>query len=219
MGLVARLKTAVLISGRGSNLQALIDACAAQHFPAEIALVISNRADAAGLERAARAGIPIRTIPHRDFASRAAFDAAIDAALREAGIGLVCNAGFMRIQGPDFVALWRDRLINIHPSLLPAFPGLDTHRRALAAGVRISGCTVHFVREAVDNGPIIVQAAVPVLAGDDEATLAARVLAAEHQAYPLALRLIAEGRVRVVDERVVIADAAPADGLLLNPPR
>ncbi len=215
---MARLKIAVLISGRGSNLQALIDACAEPGFPAQIALVIANRADAAGLERARRAGIATEIIPHRDFSARAEFDAALDAALRRAGAELVCLAGFMRLLGEAFVEGWRDRLINIHPSLLPAFPGLDTHARALAAGVRVTGCTVHFVRAAMDDGPIIVQAAVPVLAGDDAETLAGRVLAAEHQAYPLALRLIAEGRVRVEDGRVEIRGDAAPPGILLNPP-
>jgi len=217
---VARLKVAVLISGRGSNLQALIDACVRPGFPAEISLVISNVAGVKGLERAQRAGIPARVIAHRDFAERADFDAAIDAALSKAGIELVCLAGFMRILGEAFVARWRDRLVNIHPSLMPAFKGLQTHERALAAGVRFTGCTVHFVRPAMDDGPIIVQAAVPVLPGDDAERLAARVLEAEHEAYPLALRLIAEGRVRVVAERVEIAGASEAPpGRMLNPQR
>ncbi|HXQ52795.1 MAG TPA: phosphoribosylglycinamide formyltransferase [Stellaceae bacterium] len=202
---MARLKVGVLISGRGSNLEALIAACAAPGFPAEIALVLSNRADAAGLAHAARAGIASRVIPHRDFSSRNAFDDALDGALAAAGIELVCLAGFMRLLGAAFVARWRDRLVNIHPSLLPEFPGLDTHARALAAGMRFSGCTVHFVRPEMDSGPIIVQAAVPVLPGDDAECLAARVLEAEHRAYPLALRLIAEGRVRVEGECVTIA--------------
>ena len=202
---MARLKVAVLISGRGSNLQALIDACARPGFPAEISLVISNVAGVQGLERAERAGIATRVIAHRDFAERARFDAAIDAALAESHVEFVCLAGFMRILGEAFVARWRDRLVNIHPSLMPAFKGLNTHERALAAGVRFTGCTVHFVRPAMDDGPIIVQAAVPVLPGDDAERLAARVLEAEHEAYPLALRLIAEGRVRVVEERVEIA--------------
>ncbi len=215
---MARLKVAVLISGRGSNLQALIDACAKPSFPAEIRLVLSNRADAAGLERARRAGIPTQVIPHRDYATRAEFDAALDRALRAADIELVCLAGFMRLLGDTFVARWRDHVVNIHPSLLPAFPGLDTQARALASGVRFTGCTVHFVREAVDDGPIIVQAVVPVLPGDDSETLAARVLAAEHRAYPLALRLIAEGRVRVVDRRVEIRSAGSAPEAMLNPP-
>jgi phosphoribosylglycinamide formyltransferase-1 len=215
---VARLKVAVLISGRGSNLQALIDACVPRDFPAEIRLVLSNRSDAQGLERAAQAGIPTQVISHRDHATREEFDAALDAALQAAGIELVCLAGFMRLLGETFVERWRDRLVNIHPSLLPAFRGLDTHARALAAGVRFTGCTVHFVRAAIDDGPIIVQAAVPVLPGDDSEALAARVLAAEHRAYPLALRLIAEGRVRVgADGRVEIRRATAAADAVLNP--
>lgn len=214
---MARLKVAVLISGRGSNLRALIEACAAPDFPAAIHLVLSNRADAPGLAHAARAGIPAKIIPHAAYPSRAAFDAALDHALEEAGIELVCLAGFMRLLEDDFVVRWRDRLVNIHPALLPAFRGLDTHARALAAGVRFAGCTVHFVRPAMDEGPIIVQAAVPVLPGDDTERLAARVLAAEHRAYPLALRLIAEGRVRVAGERAEIIGAAPAPTTVLNP--
>jgi len=215
---VARLKVAVLISGRGSNLQALIDACVQRDFPAEIRLVLSNRSDAQGLGRAAQAGIPTQVISHRDHATRDEFDAALDAALQAAGIELVCLAGFMRLLGEAFVERWRDRLVNIHPSLLPAFRGLDTHARALAAGVRFTGCTVHFVRAAVDDGPIIVQAAVPVLPNDDSEALAARVLAAEHRAYPLALRLIGEGRVRVGgDGRVEIRRATAAADAVLNP--
>lgn len=220
---MARLTVAVLISGRGSNLQSLIEACAAPEFPAEIKLVISNRADAGGLAHAAQAGIPSAVIPHRDYPSRETFDAALTAALEQAGAELVCLAGFMRLLTPGFVARWRDRLVNIHPSLLPAFPGLDTHARALAAGVRFAGCTVHFVRAEMDNGPIIVQAVVPVLDGDDADSLAARVLAAEHKAYPLALKLIGEGRVTMRGERVAIAGAkraAPAlPASLLNPPK
>ena len=216
---MARLKVAVLISGRGSNLQALIEACAAPDFPAEVALVISNRADAKGLDLAAKAGIPRTVIPHRDFATREAFEAAIDRALTAARVELVCLAGFMRLLTPEFVARWRDRLVNIHPSLLPSFRGLDTHARALAAGVRFAGCTVHFVRAEMDEGPIIVQAAVPVLPGDDAERLAERVLAAEHRAYPLALRLIAEGRVTVRDERVEIAGASAPPETVLNPQR
>lgn len=214
---MARLKVAVLISGRGSNLQALIAACAEPDFPATIACVIANRRDALGLDHARRAGIPSRVIPHRDYADRAAFDRALDAALRQAGAELVCLAGFMRLLTPEFVEAWRDRMLNIHPSLLPAFPGLHTHERALAAGVRITGCTVHFVRPEMDSGPIIVQAAVPVLTDDDADRLAARVLAAEHRAYPLALRLVAEGRAQVVEERVTIASAPVSGELLLNP--
>lgn len=201
---MARLRTGVLISGRGSNLQALIDACAARDYPAEIVLVVANRADAAGLDRAARAKIPTRVIEHRDFTERAAFDAALDAALKEARVELVCLAGFMRILGAHFIDAWRDRMINIHPSLLPEFPGLDTHARALSASVKRHGCTVHFVRNQVDSGPIIVQGSVPVLPGDDADKLAARVLAVEHRAYPLALRLVADGRVHVRGDSVEI---------------
>lgn len=214
---MAKLKLGVLISGRGSNLQALIDACADPSYPAEIALVISNRAEAAGLARAEAAGISTRIIPHRGFADREGFDAALDAALNEAGVGLVCLAGFMRLLTAGFAGKWRDRLINIHPSLLPAFKGLDSHAQALATGVRFSGCTVHFVRHEMDSGPIILQAAVPVLQSDDEDSLAARILEAEHRAYPLAVRLIAENRVSITDGRVSIAKSvAPADSLL-NP--
>jgi phosphoribosylglycinamide formyltransferase 1 len=215
---VGRLRVAVLISGRGSNLQALIDAAAAADYPAEIALVLANRADAAGLQRAAAAGVATRVVPHRDFPDRAAFDRALDAVLREARIDLVCLAGFMRLLTAEFVEAWRDRMLNIHPSLLPAFPGLRTHERALAAGVRFTGCTVHFVRAAMDDGPIVAQAAVPVLPGDDVERLAARVLAAEHRAYPLALRLVAAGRARVAGERVEIEGAAVGEAALLNPP-
>lgn len=218
----ARLKIGVLISGRGSNLQALIDACARPDYPAEIALVIANRADAFGIERARQAGVPALVIPHRDFPDREGFDTALDAALRQAGVELVCMAGFMRILTAWFVERWRDRQINIHPSLLPAFPGLHTHERALAAGIRFTGCTVHFVRLGVDTGPIIAQAAVPVLPDDDADRLAARVLAAEHRLFPLALRLVAEGKTRIVadadgSERVVIADAAAPADAILNP--
>lgn len=214
---MAGLKIAVLISGRGSNLQALIDACAQPGFPAAIELVISNRADAAGLGRAQAARIPTAVIPHRDYPSRSAFDAALTEALEKSGIELVCLAGFMRLLTPGFVDHWRDRIINIHPSLLPAFPGLETHARALAQGVRIAGCTVHFVRTEMDTGPIIVQAAVPVRPDDDADTLAARVLEAEHRAYPLALRLVAEGRVKVMGDRADIAGASTPTDILLNP--
>lgn len=214
---MARKQVAVLISGRGSNLQALIEAAQAPDYPAEICRVISNVWDAAGLKRAEAAGIATSVIDHRAFASRAAFDAALDQALRADGVEIVCLAGFMRLLTAGFVEGWRDRLINIHPSLLPAFPGLDTHARALAAGVRFTGCTVHFVRPTMDEGPIIVQAAVPVLPGDNEPALAARVLAAEHQAYPLALKLVASGRARVVQDYVEIDGVEAPAGPLFNP--
>jgi len=190
---MARLKVGVLISGRGSNLQALLDACAAPDFPAEIALVISNIADAYGLQRAASAGVATKIISHRGFANREAFDAALDSELRQAGVELVCLAGFMRLLTAGFVEGWRGRIINIHPSLLPSFKGMHTHRQALDAGVKLHGCSVHHVTAALDDGPIIAQAAVPVLPGDDEDSLADRVLRAEHRLYPLALRLVAGG--------------------------
>jgi phosphoribosylglycinamide formyltransferase 1 len=207
---MGRLRIAVLISGRGSNLQSLIAACREPAMPAEIVLVVSNRPQAAGLAHAAAAGIATRTIDHRGFADRAGFDAALDADLRQAGVELVCLAGFMRLLTPAFVDAWRDRLVNIHPSLLPSFPGLDTHARALAAGVRFAGCTVHLVRAATDSGPILVQAAVPVAPDDTPDSLAARVLAAEHRIYPQAVRWLAEGRVRVTGERALVAGTAAA---------
>ena len=213
------MKIAVLISGRGTNLQALIDACAAPAFPGEIAVVVSNVPDAAGLERASSAGIETRIVDHRDYADRPAFEDALHDVLAHAGAELVCLAGFMRLLASRFVDRWHDRLINIHPSLLPSYKGLDTHRRVLADGVRLTGCTVHFVRPDMDAGPIIVQAAVPVRDDDDEDTLAARVLAAEHRCFRLAVRLIAERRVRVVDGRVVIRDAVAPDASLFNPMR
>ena len=214
---MARLKLAVLISGRGSNLQSLIDACRDPAYPADIVLVLSNEPDALGLERARAAKIPAQVIDHRDFPDRPAFEGALTAAIEKSGAGLVCLAGFMRMLTDGFVNRWRDRLVNIHPSLLPAFKGLDTHARAIAAGVRIAGCTVHFVRPAMDEGPIIAQAAVPVLPGDDAATLAVRVLAQEHVIFPVAVRLIAEGRVKVVGERAEIAGIAAIQGALVSP--
>ena len=215
---MARLKLGVLISGRGSNLQALIDACGDPSFPAKIALVLSNDPNAGGLARAAQAGITQRVVPHRAFPDRETFEHALNAELNAAGVELVCLAGFMRLLTPWFVERWRDRLINIHPSLLPAFRGLHTHRRALEAGVRLTGCTVHYVRPEVDDGPILVQAAVPVMARDDEESLARRVLEAEHRCYPLAVRLIAENRTRIEGETVVIQGAEAPSASLINPP-
>ncbi len=212
-----RVKTGVLVSGRGSNLQALIDACAEPEYPAEIVLVISNEPDVQGLERAARAGIATCIIPHRDFDGRAAFERALTQALEAAGVELVCLAGFMRVLTAGFVGHWKDRLINIHPSLLPAFPGLDTHERALAAGVKLHGCSVHFVREGVDAGPIIGQAAVPVLADDTAESLAARVLEAEHRLFPLCLRLVAEGRVAVTGDVARVGGGSQPGPALINP--
>jgi len=212
-----RVRTAILISGRGSNMQSLIAACRSPAYPAEIVTVISSRPDAPGLARAREAGIAAVALDRRAYPGREAFEQAIEEALARDRIGIVCLAGFMRLLSDGFVARWRDRLLNIHPSLLPAFKGLDVHERVLAAGARFSGCTVHFVRPAMDEGPIIVQAAVPVLPDDDSGSLAARVLAAEHRCYPLALDLVASGRTRVVAERVEIEGAiSPADALL-NP--
>jgi phosphoribosylglycinamide formyltransferase-1 len=220
VGSTGALKVAVLISGRGSNLQALIDAFGPQvaDSPVQIVLVLSNRPDAQGLERAAKAGLKTEIVDHKAFASREDFDVAMDREIRAAGAELVVLAGFMRLLSEGFVNAWRDRMINIHPALLPAFPGLDTHRRALDAGVKLHGCTVHFVRHETDTGPVIGQAAVPVLPGDDEAALATRVLRAEHKLYPLALHLIAGGKVRVEGERAIVDDGAAADAVLINPP-
>jgi phosphoribosylglycinamide formyltransferase-1 len=213
----ATLKVAVLISGRGSNLQALIDACAEPNFPAQIMLVIANVANAPGLERARAAGIPAAVIPHSAYDRREAFDAAMDSRLTEAGAELICLAGFMRILGDDFVRKWQGRLINIHPSLLPSFKGTAVHEQAIAAGVKISGCTVHYVTSELDCGPPIAQAAVAVHDGDTAGSLAKRVLEAEHRLYPLALRLIAEGRARLESGHVVFRDCPSTDGIFQNP--
>jgi phosphoribosylglycinamide formyltransferase 1 len=186
-------RVAVLISGRGSNMAALIEAAKDDYYPAEIICVISNKADAPGLALAASHGIPTRVIAHKNFASREAHDAAINAALEAVKPDIVCLAGYMRITTAQLIERWRGQMINIHPALLPAFPGLDTHQRAIDAGVAEHGCTVHFVTLGVDEGPVIAQAKVPVLRGDTAETLASRVLAAEHQLYPAALRLVAEG--------------------------
>jgi phosphoribosylglycinamide formyltransferase-1 len=186
---LAKIPVGVLVSGRGSNLGALIEACRDPGYPAEIVLVLSNRADAGGLDAARAAGIAAHAVDHRPFGrDRHAHEQAIDAALREAGVQHVCLAGYMRLLTPFLTGAWRGRMLNIHPSLLPAFPGLHTHERALAAGVRLHGCTVHLVTEAVDDGPILGQAAIAVRPGDTPDDLAARVLRQEHRLYPLALR-------------------------------
>jgi phosphoribosylglycinamide formyltransferase-1 len=210
-------RVGILISGRGSNMMALVEAARAPDYPAEIAAIISNRPDAVGLTWAEAQGLPARTIDHKAFASREAFDEAVDAALTEAGVELVALAGFMRIQSAGFVGRWMGRQINIHPSLLPLFKGLHPHRQALDAGVKVSGCTVHFVTEEADSGPIVAQAAVPVLDADTPETLAARILAAEHRLYPHALALVASGRARIEDGRVVVQGPAGADGALFSP--
>ena len=194
---MTRKRVAVLISGRGSNMSALIEAAKAKDYPAEIVLVVSNRPDAAGLARARQAAIATAVIDHRLFRDdRAAFERALDDELREYRIDIVCLAGFMRLLRPWFITRWSGRILNIHPALLPEFKGLDTHRRALAAGVKRHGATVHFVVEETDAGPVISQQSVPVLQGDTEDTLAARVLEIEHRIYPEALRLVAEGRAK-----------------------
>jgi phosphoribosylglycinamide formyltransferase-1 len=196
-------RVGILISGRGSNMMSLIAAAREPGYPAEIACVLSNRPEAEGLAKARGAGIETRAVDHVLFKSRGDFEAGLDDALREAGVELVACAGFMRLMTPDFVERWRDRMLNIHPSLLPAFRGLQTHERVLAAGVKITGCTVHVVRAEMDEGPIVAQAAVPVLDGDTLERLAARVLEAEHKLYPHALALFASGRVRIAGEKVV----------------
>ena len=210
---VTRKHVGVLISGRGSNLQALIEACRAPTYPAKVVLVVSNVPSAQGLLRAEAGLIPTLTINHKDFASREDFDDALDEALREAGVELLCNAGFMRLHTEGFVRRWWNRHLNIHPSLLPAFKGLHTHARVLDEGVTITGCTVHFVRPEMDCGPIVAQAAVPVLPGDTPDSLAARVLQAEHRLYPHALDLVASGAVCVEGEFAVgmtqVRDQAP----------
>jgi phosphoribosylglycinamide formyltransferase-1 len=213
-----RRRTAVLISGRGSNLAALIAAASAEDYPAEIALVLADNPDAAGFAHARKANISTATVDRRSFSSKAEFEARLINALERTRIDLICLAGFMRLLSPSFVNAWRDRIINIHPSLLPLFPGLDTHARALATGMRIHGATVHFVRAEVDSGPIIAQGAVPVLAGDTPARLAERVLKVEHRIYPLALRLVAGGRATVVGDRVEINGGHnTAEAALLSP--
>ena len=186
-------------------------ACEEPAYPAEISLVASNRPDAAGLQLARQNGIPTSLVDHKAYTTKAGFEARLDATLQEAGAEIVCLAGFMRLLSAEFVEAWWDKLINIHPSLLPAFAGLETHARALKAGARIHGATVHFVRAETDQGPIIAQAAVPVLPDDSADALAARVLRVEHRLYPLALRLVASGMATVVDERVRF-EAAPFDG-------
>ncbi|MBS4017366.1 phosphoribosylglycinamide formyltransferase [Azonexus hydrophilus] len=207
----------ILISGRGSNMEALIAERDAGRLPVNIAAVISNRADAKGLETAAAAGIATRCLDHKAFAGREAFDAALAACIDEFSPDLVVLAGFMRILTPDFVRHYAGRLLNIHPSLLPSFPGLHTHQRALDEGVRIHGCTVHFVTAELDHGPVVVQAAVAVLDDDDEASLAARVLRQEHRVYPQAVRWFAEGRLTLVDGRVRVAGEVFEQDALLAP--
>lgn len=211
---MAKLKVGVLISGRGSNMAALIEAAKAADYPAEIALVVSNVADAPGVTVARQAGVATAIVSHRGQPDRETFDRAVSAELEQRGVELVVLAGFMRIFSPWFPERWKDRLINVHPSLLPAFKGLRVQQQAIDAGARVSGCTVHFVTADLDGGPIIAQAAVPVLAGDTADSLAARILRQEHRLYPLVVRWIAEGRVTTENGRVQVA-GVPAGATLL----
>jgi formyltetrahydrofolate-dependent phosphoribosylglycinamide formyltransferase len=212
-----RIRTAVLISGRGSNLKSLIAACAAPDFPATIALVLSNVPDAPALNHARAAGISEQIIPYTEYKRREDFDAALDTALQEGRIELVCLAGFMRMLGDRFVAKWQGRLINIHPSLLPSFKGTRVHERVIESGARISGCTVHYVTPEMDSGPAIAQAAVPVRAYDTAESLAARVLEAEHRIYPLALKMVAQRRVWLENGKTVFSEYGFPAGFLINP--
>ena len=212
-----KIRISVMISGGGTNLQAIIDACARDDFPAQIALVISNKTEAYGLERAKQAGIATKVINHKDYDSREAFEDDINIALNGCDTELVCLAGFMRILGAGFVNGWKDRMINIHPSLLPSYKGLHTHERAIEDGVRFAGCTVHYVRPEMDDGPIILQAAIAIAADDTPDSLAARVLQAEHKIYPEAVKLIAERRIRIRGHKAIIDDMSVSEDIFINP--
>lgn len=215
---MAKKRIAVLISGRGSNMAALIEAAADPAYPAEIALVLSNIPDAGGLAIAKSKGIKTETVDHRSFGKdRDAFENAVQKALDANAVDHVCLAGFMRLLTPAFVKRWHGRMLNVHPALLPAFKGLDTHERAIAEGVKIHGATVHFVVPEMDSGPIVAQAAVPVLPSDTPETLAARVIKVEHRIYPLALRWLCEGKLRIVDGRCVVESVADGDRALISP--
>jgi phosphoribosylglycinamide formyltransferase-1 len=217
---MTRKRVAVLISGRGSNMAALIEAAKQQDYPAEIALVLSNRPDAGGLVTARDNGIATEVVDHTQFGKdRVAFDAAMQAVLLKHRIDLVCLAGFMRLLSPGFVGQWQNRMLNIHPALLPAFKGLDTHRRALDAGAQVHGATVHFVVPEMDAGPIVMQGAVAVHDDDTEESLAARVLTVEHRIYPEALRLVAEDRVSVIEGQGLIDGTPVPDAASLIPAR
>lgn len=214
---MTRLRTAILISGRGSNMDALIEAARAENFPAEIALVLSNRPDAPGLARAKTAGVATAAVDHKIHAGREEFERSLQIMLETYRIEFICLAGFMRLFTPWFIGRWKERMLNVHPALLPAYKGLRTHERALADGVKIHGCTVHFVVPEMDEGPIVAQAAVPVLDADTPETLGARVLEQEHVIYPLALRLAASGAVRVEGNRVLGAAPNSRGGALVVP--
>ena len=215
--MTSKKRVAILISGRGSNMQALVHAMQAPDFPAETAVVISNRPEALGHSWAQDHGIPAVAIDHRAFATRVAFEARLHQTLLEHGTDLICNAGFMRLLTGGFVDRWKDRHLNIHPSLLPAFPGLDTHQRVLDSGALVTGCTVHFVRLEMDSGPIIAQAVVGVFPGEPVEALAARVLEAEHQLYPLALRLVASDQIRISNETAHFPPGLSLPALVLAP--
>ncbi len=212
------LKLGVLISGRGSNLQSIIDHIEAGKIPAKIEVVISDKKDAYGLERARRHKIEALFIDPKAYPSKEEFEKAVAEELERRGVELVCLAGFMRILSPYFVNRFRNRIINIHPALLPSFPGLHGQRQAVEHGVKIAGCTVHFVDEGVDSGPIIIQAAVPVFEDDDEDTLAARILKCEHKIYPMAIKLIAEGRVSLDGRRVIVKGRKKEEWAVFSPP-
>lgn len=214
---MSRLRTAILISGRGSNMDSLVAAARAPDFPAEITLVLSNRPDAPGLAKAQAAGIAVAAVDHRIYSGREAFERSMQIVLETWRIDFICLAGFMRLLTPWFIGQWQGRMLNIHPALLPAYRGLHTHARALADGVKIHGCTVHFVVPEMDEGPIVAQAAVPVRDDDTPETLGARVLTQEHVLYPHALRLVASGAVRVEGNRVLGA-RMPDDAALIAPP-
>lgn len=214
---VRKVATAILISGRGSNMKSLVAAAEAPDYPAQIVHVISNRPDAGGIAWARDKGLAVTVIDHKAYPSREAFEAELEKVLIASGAELVALAGFMRLMTADFVGRWQTRMINIHPSLLPSFKGLDTHARALAEGVKIHGCSVHYVRAEVDSGPIIAQAAVPVLPGDSEASLGARVLAAEHKLYPMALRLVASGAVAEAGQKVTAEQYVNDTEVLFSP--
>jgi len=214
---IKKMPIALLISGHGTNMEALIRAAKAPDYPAEIVLVISNRPKAKGIELAKGYNIPVEVIDHKGFESREAFDEALNGALKNVNAQLVCNAGFKRLLTKGFVDDWHNRLLNIHPSLLPAFKGLHTHERAIEMDVKITGCSVHYVRFDMDSGPIIAQAAVPVLPNDTPETLRKKVLRAEHELYPKSLKLVASGRVRVSGERVLYSEAYEDQPALFSP--
>ncbi len=213
----AKTRLGILISGRGSNMRSLIEAARAPGYPAQIAVVISNRPAAAGLAFAKEHGIPALGLDHTRYEGREHFESQMQTVLTASGVELVACAGFMRLMTAGFVEKWRDRMLNIHPSLLPSFKGLQTHERALEAGVRIAGCTVHVVRAGMDEGPIVAQAAVPVLTGDTAETLGARVLAAEHRLYPAAVASFACGEARVVGEKIVLSQTINLNDALFSP--